>query len=136
MTSLVTLAEARAHLRIDDFDEIGGPDDDWMNTMIPAVSEAVLGWLKDSWRAYVLELDSEDEVVFDSDEVPVPVLDSDGEPTPKPSVKAAVLIELERQYRFRGGEGEGDMPVEAGHGYTLGKGATYILTPLRKATVA
>lgn len=131
MTELVSKAEAYDQLRID-FDSNGSADDGWLDVWIPAVSEAVLGWLKDEWRAYVSEVDSSGEIVVDSSGDPVPA-----EPlVVKPSVKAAVLIELERQYRFRGGEGgETDVPSAHGWGYVLGKGATALLTPLRKPTI-
>src|SRR5690606_23270787 len=102
-----------------------------------AVSEAVLGWLKDEWRAYVPELDSAGDPVLDSNGDPVPAVDSNGDMTPKPSVRGAVLMELERQNRFRGGEGgETDEPTANGWGYTLGRGAVALLTPLRKPTVS
>lgn len=133
MVDLVTLAEARAHLRLDEPDSNGGPDDLWLQTFIPAVSEAVLGWLKDPFRAYVAALDSNDD----------PILDSNGDPIPaeplvaKWPVKAAVLIELGSQFRFREGEGRDNVvPSADGHGYTLNKVSTALLTPLRRPTVA
>ena len=70
------------------------------------------------------------------------MVDSSGDPVPalplaaRPVVKAATLIELERQFRFRGGESEADVQSHEGHGYTLGKGATALLSSLRKSTVA
>jgi len=133
MADLVTLEEARAHLRLDEPDSDGGPDDLWLSIFIPAISEAVLGWLKDPFRAYVPEVDSNDD----------PILDSNGDPVPadplvaKWSVKAAVLIELGSQFRFREGEGRDNVvPSADGHGYTLNKVSTALLTPLRKPTVA
>lgn len=133
MAELVSIEEARAHLRLDDPDSDGGPDDLWLQTFIPAISEAVLGWLKDPFRAYVAALDSNDD----------PILDSNGDPIPaeplvaKWSVKAAVLIELGSQFRFREGEGRDNVvPSADGHGYTLNKVSTALLTPLRRPTVA
>jgi hypothetical protein len=94
-------------------------------------------WLKDSWRLYDPELDSDDEVVVDSDGTPVPALDSDGNPTPRWAVKAACLIELAAQYRYREGEGKDNaVTPDAGYGYVLNKASTALLTPLRKSTVA
>ena len=136
MPNLISFDEAREHLRLD-ADSGGGPDDGWLSIFIPAVSEAVRRWLKEDWRLYEPARDTDGNVILDSDGKPVPVLDSDGEPVVRWLVKAACLVELERQYRFRGGEGGAtDEPAANGWGYTLGKGATALLTPLRKPTVA
>lgn len=133
MTSLVSLAEARAHLRLDDPDTDGGPDDLWLSVFIPAVSEAVLNWLKDEWRAYYPEMDSNGVVSTDSNGDPIPATPL----TPKLSVKAAVLIELASQFRFREGESTDNVVTpDAGHGYVLNKVSTSLLVPLRKPTVA
>jgi hypothetical protein len=131
---LVTKAEAYAHLRLD-FDSEGSPDDSWLDIWIPAVSDAVALWLKDSWRLYLPELDSEGEPVLDSNGDPIPREDSNGDPILRPAVRGAVLIELERQYRSRGGEDDTDVEPSAGHGYVLGRGATSLLNGLRKTTV-
>ena len=131
MIELVTIEEARAHLRIDDVYSDGSPDDLWLSIFMPAISEAVANWLKDEWRLYVAEVDS-GGVVVDSSGDPVPALPL----AARPVVKAATLIELERQFRFRGGESEADVQSHEGHGYTLGKGATALLSSLRKSTVA
>lgn len=120
---LVDIDEARDHLRID-----GNDHDNWLNVWIPAISQAVLLWLKDQSRAYQPVLDSNGGEI----------LDSDGEPEleVKPVVKAAVLVELASQFRFREGEGSAIPPAHWGHGYTLNAGSTALLTPLRKGTVA
>lgn len=132
MSNLVTLDEARDHLRLDE-----GPDDTWLATWIPVVSEAVALWLKDEWRLYQPEVDSDGEPVLDSDGRPVVVLDSDGEPVVRWTVKAACLVELASQYRFREGEGKDNaVPADAGHGYVLNKASTALLAPLRRPTVA
>ena len=127
---LVTIQEARAHLRLDDFDSAGGPDDPWLAVWISACSEAVLTWLKDPWRAFVPLLDTSGD----------PILDSSGDPEPSDvvrfQVKAAVMIELASQFRFREGEGDNAVPSHEGHGYTLTKGATAILNGLRRSTIA
>ena len=136
MNDLVTIADARAQLRLDDFDSSGGADDAWLEIWIPAVSQAIATWLKDDWRLWVPEYDSAGDVVVDSAGDPIPALDSNGDPTPKPVVRAAVLIELASQFRFREGEGENVVPSDAGHGYILSKGATALLAGLRKSTVA
>lgn len=108
---MVDLDEAKQHLRID-----GADDDAWLALWIPAVSDAVLQWLKDPARAYV-----------DPDAIPL---------KPKPMVKAAVLLELAQHYRFRDGKDAGAVPAHAGHGYILGAGATSLLSGLRKPTIA
>lgn len=135
--SLVTLDEARYQLRLDPPDSSGdAPDDPWLNVFIPAISEAVALWLKDSWRLYVPERDSAGEIVVDSDGDPVPSVDSSGEPIVHPAVRSAVLIELSSQFRFREGEGDNRVEQSEGHGYVLNKTSTALLTALRRPTVA
>lgn len=119
---LVTFEEARHHLRID-----GDYDDPWLSAWIPAISQAVLLWLKDESRAYEPEIDSSGDVVTDSNDDPVMAV--------RPIVRSAVLVELASQYRFRDGEGAAQVPSHWGHGYTLSIGATALLTPLRKPTI-
>lgn len=133
MVELVTVEEARTHLRLD----AGSADDAWLSIFIPAISESVLNWLKDEWRAYVPEIDSSGLPVVDSTGAEVPAIDIDGEMTPKWAVKAAVLVELANLSQFRAGEGKDNMVTpDAGWGYVLNKGSTAMLAPLRKTTVA
>lgn len=122
---LVTVDEAKLQLRIDD-----DAHDEWLELMIESVGHAVLSWLKDKWRLYLPERDSDGEVVTDSDGDPVPSEEV------HPSVKGAVLIELASQFRFREGEGDNRVQSHEGHGFTLSRGATAMLTGLRKPTVA
>lgn len=129
MPNLVTNAEAAAQLRLDTT-----ADDPWLAIFIPAISQAVLTWLKEDWRAYVPAEDSNGDPVVDSNGDTIPVLDSDGEPFPKPVVKAAVLVELAQQFRFRDGSDAAAVPSHWGHGYILGAGATSLLAGLRKST--
>lgn len=131
MADLVTVEDAKQHIRIDN-----DADDAWLEVFIPAISDAVMSWLKDEWRAYILATDADGNVLTDSAEVPIIALDSNGEATVKPRVKAAVLVELAQQYRFRDGSGAAAVPAHAGHGYVLGTGATSLLNALRKTTVA
>jgi len=133
---LVTLDEARAHLRLD-ADSAGGPDDAWLALFIPAVSGAVAQWMKEEWRMYVPEVDSAGDIVLDSAGNPIPALDSSGMPILLPQVRAAVLLELASLYRYRDGEGV-DNVVQAheGYGYALNKASTAILSALRKPTLA
>ena len=126
---LCTLEEARSHIRTD-----SDADDAWFAVWIPAISQAVLSWLKDDWRAYEPSLDPEGNVIEDSNGDPIPAEDSNG-PIVKPMVRAAALIELAQQYRFRDGSEAAAVPSHWGHGYVLGAGATSLLTSVRKTTV-
>lgn len=128
---LVTLTQAKTHLRID-----SDADDAWLAVMIAAVSDAVLLWLKDEWRAYDLARDSNGVIVVDSNGDPVPQADSNGDPIVRGAVVAATLVELASQYRYREGEGAPQAPSAWGHGYVLGPGATSLLAALRRSTVA
>lgn len=136
MLELVTIDDARQQLRLDEIDSNGGADDAWLALAIPGVSEAVRSWLKDDWRLYLPERDTAGAVITDTDGDPIPAEDSNGNPITHPAVRLAVLLELASQFRYREGEGENVVPADAGHGYTLSKGATAILAGLRKPTVA
>ncbi|WP_289105827.1 hypothetical protein [uncultured Halomonas sp.] len=136
MIDLVTIEDARVHLRIDDYAEGEGPDDTWLSIFIPAISQAFAEWVKERSALYTPALDSSGEPVLDSSGRPEAALDSNGQPIPKPLVRAAVLIELERQYRSRGGEDETDVDASAGYGYMLGKGSVALLQSLRTPTVS
>src|SRR6185437_15354997 len=72
MVDLVTKDQAKAHLYIDD-----DSHDAWLDVFIPAMSEAVLIWVKDVTRVYVDPL--ADPLVV------------------RPVVVAAVLVELASQ---------------------------------------
>ena len=128
---LITIAEAREHLRTDE-----GADDAWITLMIPAVSEAVMLWLKDRKRAFEVEVDPFGNVITDSNGDPVFVTDSSGSPVVRPVVRAAVLQELGSQYIHREGNDIAELPSHWGHGHTLSLGATKLLTTLRKPTIA
>jgi len=136
MLELVTIDDARQQLRLDEIDSNGGADDAWLALAIPGVSEAVRSWLKDDWRLYLPERDTAGAVITDTDGDPIPAEDSNGNPITHPTVRLAVLLELASQFRYREGEGENVVPADAGHGYTLSKGATALLAGLRKPTVA
>jgi hypothetical protein len=130
MAELVTLEQARTHLRTD-----SDADDAWLELMINVVSAAVFSWLKDEWRAYVPATDAEGNVIEDSNGDPIPFEDSNGY-TVKPLVAGAVLVELAQQYRFRDGSDATAVPSHWGHGYILGAGATSLLSGSRKSTLA
>jgi hypothetical protein len=137
MGNLITREQAYEHLRLD-YDSGGSADDGWLDVFIPAVSEAVRRWLKEDWRLYEWETDSDGNIVRDSDGNPVPLLDSDGEPVVKPVVRAACLLELASQYRFREGEGRDNaVPSHEGYGHGLtSKAAVALLTTIRRPTVS
>jgi len=128
---LVSIEDAREHLNI-----FAGQSDSWLEIMIPAVSQAVLLWLKEDWRAYEMEKDADGKVVVDAQGRPVPLRHTDGIPVVKPTVVAAVLVELANRFEDREGENTSHVPAHWGHGYSLGVGATALLVPLRKTTVA
>ena len=131
---IITLAEAQHHLRLIVF---GGesPDDPWLNIWIPIIEQEIRAWLKDEWRLYLPEVDSEGEIVRDSNGIPIPQYDSNG-PVINPIVKGAALVELGAQFRFREADGAPQVPAHWGHGYAMGIGATALLAPLRRSTVA
>jgi hypothetical protein len=123
MFEFVDISEVRAHLRVDSLD-----DDPWLLAMVPAVEAAVVAWLKGRDRAYYM-IDGSGHVIVDSQGDPILNV------VPNPMVKAAVLVELAAQYRFRDAEGAPQVASHWGYGYTLGPGATALLTPLRKPTI-
>lgn len=125
MVDLVTVEEAEVHLRLDTDEAL------WLAIFIPAISEAVIGWLKDEWRVYV-PAEVSGVVVVDADGNPVPAVPL----VPRSSVKAAVLLELANLFRNREGEGTDNVvSPDGGWGYVLNKGSTAILAPLRKSTL-
>lgn len=134
MMQLVSFEDARYQLRLDHGSDAA--DDNWLAIFVPAISAAVASWLKDEWRLYVPERDSNGDIVRDSNGDPVPAMDANGHYIVHPTVRAAVLIELASQFRFREGEGDNRVDQAEGHGYTLSKVATALLSGLRKPTVA
>lgn len=127
---LITDEQVRAQLRLDAPESDSDPHGLWIEIWIPAVSQAVSSWLKNEWRLYVPELDSEGAVVEDSNGDPIPTS------VVHPLVIAACLYEIASAFRFREGEGDNRVDQAEGHGYVLSKTATAMLTPLRKPTVA
>ena len=98
---LVTLHQARAHLRLDEVDSAGGPDDAWLELFIPAASGLVRNYLKQDRNLYEWERDSHGVIILDSHLEPIIALDSAGDPAVRPEVKAATLIYLAYMYRDR-----------------------------------
>nr|AER23954.1 hypothetical protein var077 [Variovorax sp. HH01] len=130
MVALVTPEEVKSQLMMDN-----DAADGWINLMIQAISGAVMTWLKDEWRAYVVLLGADGKPVLDSNGDPIVLLDSNGDAIVKPVVKAAALVEIASQFRFRDGDGAAAVPATSGHGYVLGAGATNLLSGLRRSTV-
>lgn len=131
MAALCTRDEVRDQLMVDN-----NAVNPWIDMMIPAISQAVLSWLKDDWRAYETLQDSNGDPLEDSAGDQFPILDSNGEPIVKPMVKAATLIEIASQFRFRDGDGVATVPSHWGHGHVLCMGATALLVALRRPTVS
>src|SRR6478609_6043941 len=100
MAELVTLDEVKSQLMMDN-----DAADGWITLMIQAISGAVMTWLKEEWRAYVVLLGADGKPVLDSNGDPIVSLDSNGDPIVKPVVKAATLVEIASQFRFRDGDG-------------------------------
>lgn len=111
MVDIVTKDQAKAHLYIDD-----DSHDAWLDIFIPAVSDAILLWVK-----------VEDKLYVDPAANPKVV---------RPAVVASALIELASLFRYREGEGDNRVESAEGYGYVLSKTSTALLTPLRKSTVA
>lgn len=122
MKPLLTLTEARNHLRID-----GTDDDAWLTLAIGGVTAAIVSWLRSEERCYSTEIDDFGERVVK--------VDAAGNPVVSPVVKIAALNELGMQYRFREGSSDLRAPDSWGHGYVLGIGSTALLSGLRKPTV-
>jgi hypothetical protein len=130
MAELVTRAEVKSHLMMDN-----DAADGWIDMMILAISDAVLSWLKDEWRAYEVLRDADGVILVDSNDDPILLTDSNGDPMVRPVVKAATLVEIASQFRFRDGDGAASVPSNAGHGYVLSAGPTSLLSGLRRSTV-
>lgn len=135
MPELITRAEAYAHLRFDVDGSNGSPHDSWLDTWMPVVCDAIESWLKNPARLYVQATDADGTYLYDSNLDPVPVLDSDGNPTVRYQVKGACLLELAVLDRYRTGEGDTAVPAHEGHGYSLSRAATAMLSTIRRSTV-
>lgn len=130
MAELITRDEVKSHLMMDN-----DAADSWIDMMILAISDAVLSWLKDEWRAYEVLRGAGGEMVLDSNGDPILLTDSNGDPMVRPVVRAATLVEIASQFRFRDGDGAVAVPSHAGHGYVLSAGPTSLLSGLRRSTV-
>lgn len=118
---LVTLAQARAHLRSDT-----DADDADLTLKIESASASVLDYLGE-----FVPVDSQGD----------PIVDSQGDVLGIPDramkrIKQAVLLTVAYLYRERDGSQEYAVPTQWGYGYALPQGATALLYSLRKPTVA
>ena len=129
MVALVTRAEVKSQLMMDN-----DAADGWIDMMIVAISDAVLSWLKEDWRAYLVLRDADGAVLLDSNGDPILLTDSNGDIMVRPVVKVATLVEIASQFRFRDGDGAAAVPSHAGHGYVLSAGPTSLLSGLRRST--
>lgn len=98
MVMLVTLAQAREHLRSDTT-----ADDNDLTLKIHAASGAVRNYLKSS-KPYVQEVDSSGDPALDSFGEIIYEHDSNGLPIPLPEVQQAVLYLIGVFYRDRDGQ--------------------------------
>lgn len=130
MAELVTRAEVKSQLMMDN-----DAADGWIDMMIVAISDAVLSWLKDEWRAYLVLRDADGAMLLDSNGDPILLTDSNGDLIPRAVVRAATLVEIASQFRFRDGDGAPAVPSHTGHGYVLSAVPTSLLSGLRRSTV-
>lgn len=104
---LVTLQEAKDHLRVD-----GKNEDDLIEQIIEGVSGAIESWVGSEER---LQDDSEDTL---------------------PQVELATLVEVAAHYRYREGAEDREVRDWYAKGYVLSQTATALLAPLRKPRVS
>jgi hypothetical protein len=143
--NLVTLDEARRHLRLDvDVDSNGdSPDDPDLRLKIAGASAAVLNYLKSRRNLWVrvYETDTAGDEVLDSNGDPVPAVDTDGKPIYvvdsngdrliADPIKSATLLMLGFLYRDR--DENADKAFEMGY---LPAPVTALLYPLRDPAVS
>lgn len=114
MTMLVTLDQAKAHLRV-----THSSDDADIELKVEAASGAVLNYLKSAADAF---LDSSGEPIMTTDSPPVSTVPRE--------VQQATLLMLGWMFNFREGEGQGMTP-----GY-LPVAVVSLLYPLRDPALA
>ena len=121
----VTLARAKQHLNMDH-----DADDSLITVYIQAASGAVKNYLK-SASPYSVELDSDDDPVFDSSGDPVYVRDSDDNKEVRYEVQSAVLLLVGFLYKDR--DENPDTAFQQGY---LPFPVTALLYPLRDPAFA
>lgn len=132
MIQLVTLQQAKDHLRIDTSD--GDAD---LTLKILGASAAIQNYLKDPLLCYQWAMDQYGVLLLDSAEEPYLATDTAGDYIVRTEVQAAVLIVLGVIYIDR----EGKDYVDGGNQPRLGdisipKAAHWLLDPIRTPTVA
>lgn len=130
MTMIVTLAQARDHLRSDTT-----ADDNDLRLKIEGASGAVLNYLKKTGLLWEPERDSSGDVVYDSQGNQIDYLDSTGERVYRREIQNAVLILLGEFYTNRAGEQQGAVDSQFGYGY-LPRPVVALLYPLRDPALA
>jgi hypothetical protein len=145
--NLVSLAEARAHLRIDDeLDSNGDPiapdDDPYLAMQVAAASHRILTHLKGYRFVWVtdIETDADGYPVLDSNGDAIPVIDTNGQPVyaldsngdrqVAEPIKAATLLLLGHLWKDRD-----ENPETAFEFGFLPKPVTALLYPYRDPTV-
>lgn len=115
---LVTLAQARAHLRSDT-----DADDADLEMKIEAASELVMDYIGDGAEAFT---DSAGDVYEDSNglALDIPV-----------RVQQATLVTVNWLYKERDGGNEAAVDPQFGYGYTLPKGAIALVYSMRRPVV-
>lgn len=123
---LVSLEEAKRHLRVD-FDD----EDADITLRVHAASGAVINYLHTLRRAYAPMLDADGNPMYDAAGDPVPELDGQDAPVVAFVVRAAVLLMLGHLYR--------DRDENPGNAYQMGylpAPITALLYPLRDPAMA
>lgn len=125
---LVTLQQAREHLRSDTDD-----DDADLKLKISAASSAVLAYITASvWEP---QRDEEGRPIIGQDGKEAPLLDGDGKKVVRTAVQQATLLAVGSFYRERDGSQEHQVEGQFGYGYALPRSATAQLYHLRQPTV-
>lgn len=106
MGEIISVKEATEHLRLDEADR------PWLQMAIPTVENAIILWCGSESRIY-----DADYALYEC-------------------VRLAALVELARQHVQREGPQQKNQIDWFMNGYSLGPGATALLQPLRKPTVA
>lgn len=126
---LVTLQQAREHIRSDSSD-----DDGDLALKISAASSAVLGYITASiWEPL---RDEDGRPVVDADGKEKPFLDDEGKKVVRSVIRQATLVTVAWMYAERDGSQKYKVSDQDGYGYPLPQAATALLYQLRRPTTA